>query len=159
MPRKICGIEFEYSSKKREGIIYWLGAFHGTTEWKNPCDLKLIKVYSSSIDKGDPKALLDKNPSELWTQDIPASWIYIDLGDYSVQPYAYSLRHGGNYIADSLRNWDFQGSADGEHWETLKRHRKDESIHGKYDEKHWKIDINEGIGPFKMFRIKGLVFR
>ena len=31
-----------------------------------------------------------------------------------VLPDCYTLRHGGNYKADSLRNWDFQGSVDNE---------------------------------------------
>jgi hypothetical protein len=48
----------------------------------------------------------------IFEQDVPASWFMIDLGPgRSVIPTFYTLRHGGNYRADSLRNWDFQGSA------------------------------------------------
>jgi len=151
MPRNIRGIEFEYSSKRNEGILHWLGTYHGTRSWENPCDLGLVEIHGSSLDKGESKLLLDPNPFELWTEDIPASWFYIDLGQYSVLPYAYSLRHGGNYIADSLRNWDFQGSEDGQHWIVLKRHRNDESLKGKYDQKCWKLEKSNV--PFSKFRI------
>ena len=46
---------------------------------------------------------------ELWTADVPASWICIDLGERrGVVPTYYTLRHGGNYKGDSLRHWDLQ---------------------------------------------------
>jgi len=37
-----------------------------------------------------------------------------------VIPNYYTLRHGGNYRADSLRNWDFQGSLDAKTWMNLR---------------------------------------
>jgi hypothetical protein len=58
---------------------------------------------------GDFRELAGLSPTELWTKDVPASWFMIDLGPgRSVVPTFYTLRHGGNYRADSLRNWDFQ---------------------------------------------------
>ncbi len=41
---------------------------------------------------------------------------------WSVVPRAYSLRHGGNYAGDGLRNWDLQASVDGINWILLRRY-------------------------------------
>ena len=52
--------------------------------------------------------------TELWTKDVPASWFCIDLGEKrKANPTYYTLVHGGNYEADILRTWYFQGSNDG----------------------------------------------
>lgn len=85
-------------------------SFAGAEEWRNPHYTKRICVSASSIEKGDYRELAGLAPTELWTKDVPASWFMIDLGPgRSVIPTFYTLRHGGNYRADSLRNWDFQG--------------------------------------------------
>ena len=66
-------------------------------------------VTASSIAKGETKDLLSQTPSELWTDDVPASWFCIDLGDNrTILTTHYTLRHGGNYKGDCLRTWDFQ---------------------------------------------------
>lgn len=51
----------------------------------------------------------------------------------------YTLRHGGNYKADALRNWDFQGSANGTDWEVLRSHRQDSSLQGPFAIATWEI--------------------
>lgn len=63
-----------------------------------------------------------QSPREFWTMDIPSSWFAVDLMRWSVLPIAYTLRHGGNYVAESLRNWDFQGSLNGKEWVILRRY-------------------------------------
>jgi len=52
---------------------------------------------------------------------------------------SYTLRHGGNYRADSLRNWDFQGSQDGKVWINLRRHNSDNSLNGNFATHTWAI--------------------
>jgi hypothetical protein len=55
-----------------------------------------IRVSGSSIERGNPAELVSRQPSELWTKDVPASWFMIDLGKgRSVIPTHYTLRHGG----------------------------------------------------------------
>jgi hypothetical protein len=101
--------------------------------------------------RGQPQFLVDETPQELWTGDVPASWLAMDLIHFKVLPRAYTLRHGGNYRADSLRNWDFQGSNDGKNWTTLRRHTGDETINGPFDVKTFSVDDCEK--PFRLFRI------
>lgn len=53
-----------------------------------------------------------RTPSELWTKDIPSSWFTLDFGpNRGLSPSEYTLRHGGNYKADSLRTWELQGDS------------------------------------------------
>jgi hypothetical protein len=42
------------------------------------------------------------------------SWILVDLVDKYVQPTAYTLRHYSSWDVEALRNWNFEGSNDGE---------------------------------------------
>ena len=75
-------------------------------EWNNAAESKVLSVSSSSISKGEVNQLVAFEHSELWTNDIPASWIMIDFGAHkSVIPSYYSIRHGGKYRVDAIRNW------------------------------------------------------
>eukprot|EP00007_Cunea_sp_BSH-02190019_P009022 CAMPEP_0174241140 /NCGR_PEP_ID=MMETSP0417-20130205/21972_1 /TAXON_ID=242541 /ORGANISM="Mayorella sp, Strain BSH-02190019" /LENGTH=828 /DNA_ID=CAMNT_0015320341 /DNA_START=117 /DNA_END=2600 /DNA_ORIENTATION=- len=122
-PRERYGISFVFSKKTQgvgrtgAGVLDWIATQSGTKAWENPHEKQEIHVTASSIEKGSPHHLVDHEPSELWSKDVPASWFCIDLGaNRLVTPTYYTVRHGGNYRADSLRTWDLQGSADGEHW-------------------------------------------
>eukprot|EP01124_Arcella_intermedia_P004022 TRINITY_DN12271_c0_g1_i1.p1 TRINITY_DN12271_c0_g1~~TRINITY_DN12271_c0_g1_i1.p1 ORF type:complete len:238 (-),score=45.68 TRINITY_DN12271_c0_g1_i1:11-724(-) len=153
-PRAIRGIEFEYNPKQPKfGILSWLGTSWKTKKWENPYTLGMVKVTGSSIEKGTEKDLLDPQENELWTCDVPSSWFCIDLQQWSVLPTSYTLRHGGNYVADSLRNWDLQGSVDGTSWTTLRRHHKDDSLNGKYSLCTWSIKRPPNVRPCRYFRI------
>jgi hypothetical protein len=74
-------------------------------------------VFIISFEKGILADLLSTRENELWSNDVPASWFCLDFGvGRSLVATSYVLRHGGNYRADSLRNWDLQGSQDERHW-------------------------------------------
>jgi hypothetical protein len=60
----------------------------------------------------------------------------------------------GNYKADSLRTWDFQGSVDGQTWTLLRRHVNDDSLNDLFATHSWSISPqNTGGKAFRMFRI------
>lgn len=68
-------------------------------------------MHSSSLAKGSRFTLVDISPADVWTNDVPSSWFSIDFGPHRhICLTYYSLRHGGNYKADSLRTWDLQVS-------------------------------------------------
>lgn len=152
-PRHFCGIEFESDAREGyfQGIFHWLSHLKNPNEWQNLVLTHHIQVAASSVQRGEPHFILEQNPQELWTCDVPASWICIDLKEYRILPHAYVLRHGGNYKADSLRNWDFQGSNDGNTWSTLRRHHRDESLNAPFDVKLFKVE-NVKI-PYRYLRI------
>eukprot|EP01095_Lingulamoeba_sp_RSL-Kostka_P013508 TRINITY_DN5622_c1_g1_i1.p1 TRINITY_DN5622_c1_g1~~TRINITY_DN5622_c1_g1_i1.p1 ORF type:complete len:451 (+),score=133.97 TRINITY_DN5622_c1_g1_i1:132-1484(+) len=144
-PRAKFGKQFEYKYDFDEnGILFWIATKGKKSPWQNPHLKKLIKVTapSNNIIKGHPSELVSRNPSELWTGDVPASWFAIDLGESrTIIPTHYTLRHGANYKGDSLRNWDLQGSNDGINWVVLKRHTNDASLkNGKFATQTWKIE-------------------
>jgi len=99
-----------------------------------------VEVQASSIEKGQPHELVSREPSELWSKDIPASWFSIDLGkNRKVVPSYYTIRHGGNYRADSLRTWDLQGSVEGSTWVVLRRHTNDSSLNVPFATHSWPV--------------------
>jgi hypothetical protein len=147
------GIDFEYrGSGESMDILSWIATNSGTDKWQNPVLSGRIKVAASSIEKGHPGDLFVKDPSEFWTKDVPASWFQIDLGEQrAVVPTYYTLRHGGNYKADSLRTWDFQGSVDGTNWTLLRRHVNDESLNEQFATHSWPIEGQTR--AYRFFRI------
>jgi hypothetical protein len=147
--RRREGVFFKYNPKDNDlglveskGIINWIATAGGRSAWDNPHITKKIIVTPSSIEKGDPKHLVARTPSELWTKDVPASWLMIDLGPHTrALPNYYTLRHGGNYRGDSIRTWDFQGSVDGKTWTVLRRHTNDSSLNQPFGVHSWVIDL------------------
>ena len=143
-PRKTFGVMFDYNESKGQfhGIMWHIATAKGAEEWRNPHYTKRVCVSASSIEKGDYRELAGLTPNELWTKDVPASWFMVDLGPgRSVIPTFYTLRHGGNYRADSLRNWDFQGYHDeSQSWDVLRRHTDDASLNGPYAMRTWPLE-------------------
>lgn len=170
--RPICGTLFEYSAPEvvletasssatlqppapgvlPRGIIHYIACTLGRTLWKNPVTSSLMTVASSSLERGALPKLLDETPSELWTQNVPASYLCIDFMRYRVAPVSYALRHGHNHKRDYLRNWDFQGSNDGKIWTTLRRHSNDDSLNGPFDVKVFAL-LSPPTVPYQYFRI------
>lgn len=157
--RETYGIAFEWMKEydgiggtANRGILCWIATNCGRNEWQNPHFANRVFVQASSIEKGQPMELVSRHPTELWTSDVPASWFSIDLGKgRSVIPNYYTLRHGGNYRADSLRTWDLQGSFDGITWSVLKRHTNDCSLNGPFATHSWPVvGINTA---YRYFRI------
>ncbi|PRP81393.1 hypothetical protein PROFUN_11014 [Planoprotostelium fungivorum] len=139
--RRISCITFEYDHDFDDrGIIHYLTCGN---RW-NHSGSRDITVTASSTEMGRASDLLSRTPTELWTKDIPASWFSIDFGlNRGVSPTHYTLRHGGNYRADSLRTWDLQGSKDGKIWVVLRRHNHDTSLVDKFATSTWTIDRDD----------------
>jgi hypothetical protein len=158
-PRPKFSMVFEYSKDNTElfkGIVGFLATTDvssdtGLPVFKNPHKAGRVKVHSSSLAKGSRFTLVDISPADVWTNDVPSSWFSIDFGPHRhICLTYYSLRHGGNYKADSLRTWDLQGSMDGIQWKTLKRHNNDKSLNGPYATQSWPVQTTES---YRFFRI------
>lgn len=125
------------------GIIDWIGRGAGRQDWQNPHASGDVVVSASSLCKGALADLLSTQENELWSNDVPASWFCLDFGPKrTIIASHYTLRHGGNYRADSLRNWDIQGSEDGWKWEVLHSHRHDNSLSGPFAIASWEFPEN-----------------
>ena len=149
------GMRFEPKAGARDcGILFFIGT-EGRLRpeyWINPCLSKEVAVTASSIEKGNLAQLVSRNPGELWTKDVPASWFCIDLGkDRSVIPSHYELRHGRRFKSDCPRTWDLQGSNDGEEWTLLRRHSNDKGIDGPFESHTFALpDVDEA---YRFFRV------
>jgi hypothetical protein len=157
-PRKTFGVMFDYNEAKGKqqfhGIMWHIATAKGAEEWRNPHYTKRVCVSASSIEKGDFRELVGLTPSELWTKDVPASWFMVDLGPgRSVICTFYTLRHGGNYRADSLRNWDFQGyHVESQSWDVLRRHTDDSSLNGPYAMRTFPIESTKAYRAFRVLQ-------
>jgi BTB And C-terminal Kelch len=143
------------------GVLHWIGTQGGLHDWQHPGTLG-VAVTASSSERGNMmdvvRTITEK--TEFWTGDVPSSWVCIDLGPgRTVLPTHYTLVHGGNYVADLIRTWHLQGSADGEKWVILRSHGSDTSLNAKFARHTWEIDgpswegIEGGAGGFRYFRI------
>ena len=82
------------------------------------------------------------------------SWWCVDLTEnYALYLTHYTLRHGHNTSFSRLRNWQLQGSNDGQSWKTLTSHVCDHGLKGKdpYCTCTWRIRGN--FNAFRYFRI------
>jgi hypothetical protein len=151
--RAQIGRIFEYKSDlDANGVIYFLSTNGGKAEWKNSSLTGAVKLSSSSIEKGKLHTLVEREPAELWTKDVPSSWLAIDLRQGRLLPTQYTLRHGGNSKSDALRTWLLQASNDGTSWDEISRHQNDTSLNGGFATKTWKIDLAKPT-MYRYFRI------
>lgn len=142
--RQSYGRLFQWSSDfDTKGVLYYLGTKEYRSEWQNPFSQKLVDVTWSSIEKGKPSAIFEREPSECWTQDVPSSWFTVDMGTgRSLRITAYTLRHGGATKQDLIRNWTLKASVDGKEFITLMRHKDDESLMAPFATMTWAISGN-----------------
>eukprot|EP01083_Nonionella_stella_P187198 687292_1 len=149
---------FEYSSDfDRNGIIYFLGSDDGKSDWQNPSEKGIIEIQSTPLGNGSKSIhhfvgreavhCLAQSKINAW------AWFSVDLKGLQVKPTHYTLRH---YISNDdycLRNWDFEGSADGgKEWTIIRQHTNDTSLQGKGASHTWKVD--ECNAFYSLFRIR-----
>jgi hypothetical protein len=82
----------------------------------------------------------------------PNAFIHIDLipSHFVLNPTHYTLRHGFWKDNVNLRRWAFEASLDGEVWDTLSIHDKDESLGGEYGTHTWTVKSEKW---YRCFRI------
>lgn len=141
------------SGEVPKGVIYYLATNFSKSEWKNPSLTGSIKVSFSSIEKGKTHNLVDLEPQDCWSMDIPASWVAIDLRQGKLLLSHFTLRHGGSSKMDTLRSWIIQAcDNDGDRWVEISRHSNDGSLHGPFGMHTFKV-TTEQQRPFRQFRI------
>lgn len=153
LTKREISITFEHKSDfDNNGLLYYLSTNRGTSEWKNPSLTGSIKVSSSSIEKGKLHNIVDINPNECWTMQIPSSWFALDLRQGKLVLMSYTLRHGGSTKMDCLRNWTLQASEDGQGWIDIIRHTNDTSLNAEFATHTWKA-INPKLIAYRHFRV------
>eukprot|EP01083_Nonionella_stella_P025632 70606_1 len=147
---------FEYERDfDRNGIIYFLGCDYGNDDWQNPSEKGIIQIQSTKI-HDESKSIhhfVGREAARSMTNGEENAWFSIDFKGLQVKPTHYTLRH---YISNDdycLRNWDFEGSADGgKEWTIIRQHTNDTSLQGKGASHTWKVD--ECNAFYSLFRIR-----
>jgi len=150
-------VEFAYSYDfDDKGIMYFLGCNYGQSSWRNPAELKLIRVTASSLatDSQPTSAAVGREAVRCVTKPEPNSWFMFDLtpSRIMVRPTAYTLRHYSSWDMECLRNWVLQGSVDGNTWVDLSVHKEDESLNGKGSTATWTLQKQQSMW-FSYFRV------
>lgn len=149
------GIQFIYMEDfDTNGILYYLGTNHLTSNWTNPAEAGTVKVTSSSLmnDSVAVCSVIGRESLRCVTQPIPNQWFQIDLIEHCVVPTHYTLRHYSSWDTEALRNWKLEGSKDGVTWVTLREHVNDASLCKKGQAFTWEImDVDESYSKFRLY--------
>jgi hypothetical protein len=130
----------------------------GVLAWLSASDFGPITIRASSVEKGDPCDIagVDTPAAEMYTRDVPSSWVCADVGaGRRVAVCQYALRHGVRCNADSARSWELQGSNDGSSWTCIDRRVKDASLDGPFACHTWDIapGVWSGPGEYRFIRL------
>ena len=148
-----------------KGIAHWLARNRGAQGWSNPVETKQITVqYYRSGAKGDVPVDLSSfdvgKPSDLLgDRGTPCSVVgsrtaRIDFNDYEVRPFRYALRHGSAHPTVCITTWRLEASGDGEQWDTLSRHKDDQSLMtGGFASASWDLPLVPNV-PLRRYQNK-----
>ncbi|KMS93883.1 hypothetical protein BVRB_026960, partial [Beta vulgaris subsp. vulgaris] len=149
------GQEFVYESDfDTKGILYFFGTCGGTEAWRNPHDLGVVSVTSSSqqSDSNPISAVVGRTAVRCVSQPSPNQWFVIDFLEHSIIPTHYTLRHYSSWDTEALRFWNLEGSNDGHNWVTLRSHSNDRSLNTRGATHTWDIpNITESYSHFRIY--------
>lgn len=87
----------------------------------------------------------------LFTKNDPESWISVDLVSAMCCPNGYSLAHRVDMPRYFIRNWEFQGSVNGMHWECIFRHVNDETLNPDCLHASWVVQTQSFYRVFRLY--------
>lgn len=142
------------SFEKGKGILRFLG----TKEFKETeCDplsngVKAINNYTATH---DPSGFIKLKPcvTQISSPTFNVSYLGFDFSSthYKLCPNHYWIQHRNDFDETALRNWNLEGSNDGEQWDILLQHVDDHSLVGKMSsEANWKIKSKTFYNRFRL---------
>ena len=156
-PRRRYKWVFRFESAfDTNGILHYIGTRGGTVAYRNPHELgEVVSSSSSSVVGGSAPRFVQHahaTPVMQFTDNTPQSWMAVDLGEgRSLVVDHYCLR-SDCFPGHKLRNWELQGSLDGQTWQTLRIHLSDTSLPLQaMRTAAWPVDA--GAQAFRHFRI------
>jgi len=137
------------------GILHYIGTRGGTAAYRNPHELgEVVSSASSAIFGAVERFVQHAHAASVYnyTSNVPESWLAVDLGEgRSLVVDHYCLR--SDNISQKLRNWELQGSPDGQTWQTLRAHQNDMSLSSQpMSTAAWPVDARAQ--AFRHFRIQ-----
>ena len=145
------------------GVLYYIATDGGKRAYSNPHAAGLVVAYvSSTAATFSGMSIPEKfvahahaTPVFCFTKNVAHSWMAVDLGEgRALKAEHYCLRSDDNSIDYRLRDWELQGSNDGQTWTMLRRHANDTQLAvTSMSEAAWSIEpIADGIA-YRHFRI------
>eukprot|EP01065_Artemidia_motanka_P047494 TRINITY_DN7457_c4_g1_i1.p1 TRINITY_DN7457_c4_g1~~TRINITY_DN7457_c4_g1_i1.p1 ORF type:complete len:598 (+),score=95.99 TRINITY_DN7457_c4_g1_i1:269-2062(+) len=143
------------SATDRNGVVFHLGCCMGNEPWANPCKRGAVAVTASSVRKGEPGMGVEHTFKDqiFYTDDVPGSWIQVDLRTVAVRPNGYRFGHRYNYHDYYARTWKLLGSKTGDEgsFVELRSHEGDEGLARESPVASWEIPQPDE--SFRVFRI------
>eukprot|EP01083_Nonionella_stella_P046664 124921_1 len=136
------------------GLFYFLGSSGKTKVWKNPADLGLVVVTSSSsmTDSAKFSRCLGRDLLRVTTKPLENSWMQIHLVRNEIKLRRYMLRHYKSWDTEGLRNWRLEGSVNGRDWILLSEHHQDATLNKKGACGVWKVDCKKYMSFFRIWQ-------
>jgi len=139
----------------QNGILYWLGTNANTLPWSNPSRNRgEVRILSGDLvaDSEDASAIAGRQAVRCVTKpNMKGAWFIIDFLHRKIKPTHYMLRHYISWDTEALRNWNLEGSNNGNNWEIISVHNNDKNITMKGQCFTWDVETRTF---YSMFRIK-----
>eukprot|EP01084_Bolivina_argentea_P234686 395084_1 len=85
------------------------------------------------------QAIVGRKTVRCVTKPSANCWFIIDLVDKYVNPSHYTMRHYISWNTECLRNWNIEGSINGEQWLILRQHQNDQILQAKGQAFTWAL--------------------
>jgi hypothetical protein len=110
--------KYEYDFDEN-GVFFYLGTQGKKNRYKNPAEIGLVKVFSSSLGKGNLSDFVGRNLVNLRTENEENSFFGVDLGENKhLIPTCYSIKNR-NSSSHVMLCWNLEGSNDKINYEIL----------------------------------------
>ena len=156
-PRRGKPRDFRFESAfDTNGILHHIGTRGGMAAYRNPHELGEVVSSGSSFGAGAVEHFVQHAhaaPVHNFTGINAQSWLAVDLGEgRSLVVDHYCLRSDQHSGYHKPRNWELQGSLDGQSWQTLRAHQSDSSLSSQpMSTAAWPVDA--GAQAFRHFRV------
>ena len=115
-PRPIFKYEYDFDEN---GVFFHLGTMGKLSPYRNPYEIGQVKVFASSLGKGQLGDFVGRNLVNLRTLNEENSFFGVDLGEERfLIPSAYSIRNR-NSSSHVMLCWNLEGSNDKMNFEVL----------------------------------------
>ena len=128
-PRPIFKYEYDFDEN---GVFFHLGTMGKLSPYRNPYEIGQVKVFASSLGKGQLGDFVGRNLVNLRTLNEENSFFGVDLGEERfLIPSAYSIRNR-NSSSHVMLCWNLEGSNDKINFEVLDTRIFSNNTNAKY---------------------------
>lgn len=138
-------------------MVFYLGTGCAAHPWQNPLVSGKVHVACSGrlgrpwVGVNEVVVYHTLTNQVLFTHNEPESWVLVDLKTVRVCPTGYSFAHRSDMPKFFARNWEFQGSNDGQLWDTVYQHVNDQTVNERCLHGSWAVQSQSYYRIFRVF--------